>query len=263
MRNTLLFAVFAVSGCFNPRLTDGGFACDPSDPRPCPDGYFCRAKADIFVCTQSLAMPTPPADMAMSDGTNDMAMSGSTDMAQKPGDMAMSGPVDMAMTGSCTLANVTINEVQTSSILSASDEFIELYNNCNGTVSLSGSLVYRAKTSMVDNTVFVASLSGKTIAANSWFLAAGNAYSGGATPDVTFTSGMADANGGVALRDGGGIIVDSMGWGTGTSNGFQQGTPATNLNITMSRIPDGKNTHVNNVDFTDSNTSTPRAMNKP
>jgi hypothetical protein len=261
MRNTLLFAVFVLSGCFNPHLTDGGFACDPGDPTPCPDGLFCRAKGDIYVCTKSVAMPTPPDDMAMSDST-DMAMGGSsTDMAKKPGDMATTAPVDMAMSSNCTLANVTINEVQTSG-LTAGDEFIELYNNCAGTVSLSGSLVYRSKTGTTD-VVLIASLSGKSIPANSWFLCTGSGYLGSATSDATYSSGLADLNGGLALRDGAAAIVDSMGWGSGTSNGFQQGTPANNANVTMSRIPDGKNTHANSVDFVDSFTATPRAANMP
>lgn len=263
MRSTFLVAVFVASGCFNPKLSDGGFACEPSDPKPCPDGMHCLPKGDIFVCTTAKYIPQPPADMAMPTDNGDMAnQSGGGDLAMKPGDDLATTVQDMAMSGSCTLANVTINEVQTSTILSASDEFIELYNNCSGTVQLSGSIVYRSKTGTTD-VVFVSSLSGKSIPARSWFLAAGNAYSGAATPDVTFISGMADANGGVALRDGGGTIVDSMGWGTGTNNGFQQGTPATNFNITMSRIPDGQNTHNNRTDFTDSNTSTPRAANKP
>lgn len=265
MRNTFLLAVFVASGCFNPHLTDGGFACDPHDTRPCPDGYFCRPKADIYVCTRSAVVPTPPgddlatstdsSDLAMAGGPSDLAMSGSKDMAT-------GGVADLAMPATCTLANVTINEVQTSTLASASDEFIELYNSCTGTVTLAGSLVYRSRIGTTD-TVLVASLSGKTIPARSWFLATGTGYLGGATSDVIFPSGLSDTGGGVALRDAGGAIVDSMGWGSTTSNGFQQGTPASNFNATMSRIPDGVNTHNNSADFTDSTTPTPRAANKP
>jgi hypothetical protein len=265
MRSTFVLAVFALSGCFSPRLADGGFACDPTDPKPCPDGLHCLAKDDIFVCTTATHVQSTR-DMAMADTGGDMAMRG--DMALALGDMASGGPIDMASGGpidmamtSCTLASVTINEVQTGTSASANDEFIELYNSCNGVVSLSGSLVYRSKAGSTD-IVLISSLSGKSIAAKSWFLATGSGYLGTAMSDVTYPSGLADTGGGLALRDSGGNIVDSMGWG-GATDGFQQGTPCTNLHSTMSRIPDGANGHNNVTDFTDSNTPTPRAANKP
>lgn len=31
----------AVSGCFNPHVNNGGFACSSTDPDPCPVGFYC------------------------------------------------------------------------------------------------------------------------------------------------------------------------------------------------------------------------------
>ena len=47
MRITIVFASYcdrprSCSGCFNPRIADGGFVCDPAEPQPCPEGYYCR-----------------------------------------------------------------------------------------------------------------------------------------------------------------------------------------------------------------------------
>jgi hypothetical protein len=37
----LVVAALASSGCFNPEITNAGFACDPEDSPACPKGYAC------------------------------------------------------------------------------------------------------------------------------------------------------------------------------------------------------------------------------
>src|SRR5207253_2676636 len=55
---------------------------------------------------------------------------------------------------------------------------------------------------------------GVTLQPGSFYVFGGSAYAGGHPADQSFTAGLAAAGGGVALRDGDGSIVDSMGWGT-------------------------------------------------
>jgi hypothetical protein len=31
----------AATGCYNPKVKSGGFACAASDPQPCPSGFYC------------------------------------------------------------------------------------------------------------------------------------------------------------------------------------------------------------------------------
>jgi hypothetical protein len=87
---SLLF-VFTVTGCYNPKVQNGGFACSATDDPPCPQGFF---------CVNGLCIDHPGsggsgggggggvvADFAMSVG-GDMSLS-SGDMAHAPGDMTM------------------------------------------------------------------------------------------------------------------------------------------------------------------------------
>lgn len=266
MRFTAVLLVFAAAGCFNPRVTDGGFACDPSDPVPCPDGQLCRPSGSggLFVCTSQLGAPTPPvtsvADMAMDTGGNpgggdDLAMASPADMAKPP-----SMPGDMATTTNCSVSTLVINEVQTHGV-TALDEWVEIYNPCGKAVSLTGTLVYRSYNGSSDITL--AAINAKSVPANGYLLLANSDYVG--TTDVQFNAGtgMADSGGGVALRDNNGLQIDSMGWGNAT-NAFVEGSAATapsSNSQSMARTPNGTNTHHNSTDFKVATSPTPRAAN--
>ena len=39
----VLAAALVAAGCYQPKLKNFGFACDPSAAKPCPDGYCCRS----------------------------------------------------------------------------------------------------------------------------------------------------------------------------------------------------------------------------
>src|SRR4051794_20970034 len=99
MRNTAVFVFIVtstVAGCFNPKILDGGFQCDPANPTPCPEGYFCRDFSGSFLCTTGFGIPS--SDMSSSGGGGgggggtgggeDMATgSSSQDMTPLPPDM--------------------------------------------------------------------------------------------------------------------------------------------------------------------------------
>ena len=96
----LLVSVFAVTGCYNPKVQSGGFACAATDDPPCPSGFFCVNG----LCIDHPGSGggggvgggggTPVDDLAMSMPA-DMSMATSGDMAKPPGDLAMA-PSDMA-----------------------------------------------------------------------------------------------------------------------------------------------------------------------
>jgi hypothetical protein len=267
MRITAVFCVIVtslVAGCFDPKIADGGFACDPTEAQPCPDGYFCRNLSGVYLCTTNLSAPTGNEDMASGGGGGggggvvvDMATpTGPKDMATLPPDLT-------PLPGNCTPADLVINEVQTGSGVSggALDEFIEIYNPCGNPVTLTGAkLVYRADTATSDSSTLVSTIS-KTLTMQGYLLVANTGFTGSATPDYTYSSGIADGGGGVGLRDSGGTLLASMGWGT-ASNGFQQGSPAPTeaAGKSIARQPNGANTKHDSADFK-SSTPTPGASN--
>lgn len=269
MRITAVTLLVLAAGCFNPRITDGGFACDPADPVPCPEGFFCRDLGSGFVCTSALGagmVPGAGGDLAGGGGADgggaaeDAAMPpAGADLATAPGDLA--SPADMALPppSNCGLAQLVINEVKTAGA-TASDEFVEIYNPCAAPLTVTGALVYRAATG--DKDIKLCDIKGRTIGKTGYLVAGGSGYQG--QTDATFNAGtgLSDTGGGVALVDGNGKVVNAMGWGNAT-NAYVQGSaaPAAHANQSMARKPNGANTHRDNADFQVVSTPTPRAAN--
>jgi hypothetical protein len=90
---TMVF-VFAVTGCFNPKVQSGGFACSTTDEPPCPQGFF---------CVTGLCVDHPGSGGGGGGGGGggdpaiaDMTMSVAGDMSVLPHDMAQA-PADMSM----------------------------------------------------------------------------------------------------------------------------------------------------------------------
>jgi hypothetical protein len=269
MRNTVIFAALFAAGCFNPRLTDEGFQCDPTQVQPCPDGQFCRNFSGAYLCTSNVnAGTTGGGDMAAGGGGGaggggvggGGGGGGDVDMASpaKPKDMAMLPPDMTPPPTNCTATSLIINEVQTGPGL---DEFIEIWNPCGNAVTAAGKLVYRASGASSDSNTLVATVN-KSVPAMGYLLFANSGYTGSVAADYTYANGLADGGGGVALRDASNNIICSVSWGTSTSNGFGSGNPAPTeaTNKSIARQPNGANTHHDDVDFA-SSTPTPGAAN--
>ncbi len=200
------------------------------------------------------------AENANVGGERDLAVA--TADLTPPADLAHGAGDGGVVTMGCPAAqHVVVNEVKTGSAASASDEFIELYNPCALDVDLTGfSLVYRSAAGTTD--VVVINLT-KTITAGGWLLIAGPAYSNGGTPDQTYGTGrLAAAGGGVGIRDGAQLLVDSVGYGTAT-NAFVEGAaaPAPANDQSIARTPNGTDSGNNQNDFAVATTPTPRASN--
>lgn len=195
-------------------------------------------------------------DLAVGTAPDDMTSDTPDDLLRLAPDGGVIPPV------SCAAGlHVVVNEVKVGSATSASDEFIELYNPCATTIDLNGSsLVYRSAAGTSD--VVVINLD-KTIAAGGWYLVAGPNYSNGGTPDQTYGAGrLAAAGGGVGLRDGAQVLVDSVGYGSAT-NAFVEGAAAAAPpnGQSIARTPNGSDKNNNATDFAVATTPTPRAAN--
>src|SRR6184192_296177 len=112
------------------------------------------------------------AEDAGGGGDRDLSVPASADDLAMPGDLARDGGVVPISCGAGK--HVVVNEVQTGSAASASDEFIELYNPCAAAIDLSGStLVYRSAAGTSD--VVILNLT-KTIAAGGYLLVTGPTF---------------------------------------------------------------------------------------
>ncbi|HZS36158.1 MAG TPA: lamin tail domain-containing protein [Polyangia bacterium] len=243
-----------LAGCYGPKLSSPGFYCHAADNPACPNDQTCvdgrcvdKSAAEHFDLSGVTDGPPPSQD---GSGPTDLARADSS----KPADLS----VKDSNGGPC---GVKINEVQTAGA-TASDEFIELYNTCGTSIPLSGyKLAYRSAAGTTDVTLIT--FSSGSVPASGFFLCAGSGYAGSAF-DVKYSGGsMAGAGGGVALLDGGGSTVDSVGYGTAT-NAFVKGSaaPAPAASQSIERLPDGRDNGNNATDFTIGAMPTPGAANQ-
>jgi Lamin Tail Domain len=238
-----------VAGCYNPNLGNPGFYCHPEDHPACPGNQVCSDGRCVDP-TQALELDGG-LDLAVGPGSDG---GGGGDLARPKADLS---DRDLA-TGGCTL---TLNEVQTGGNAGAQDEFIELYNSCASARALSGyKIVYRSASGTTD--VDILTFSTVSAPAHGYLVCGQTNYSG--TADVTYSaSGMAAAGGGLALLDGSGATIDSLGYGSAT-NAFVRGSPAPAPASAQSieRIPDGHDSGNNSADFSIGAAPTPGAANK-
>jgi hypothetical protein len=92
LRWSVLTACAAVlaAACWNPRVTNGGFVCAPSDNPPCPSGFFCvnaRCVEQPGDAGADLASPSS-VDMAGAD----LATQSTPDLASSDEDMKACRP---------------------------------------------------------------------------------------------------------------------------------------------------------------------------
>jgi len=163
-------------------------------------------------------------------------------------------------------AALRVNEFSTGTTGSATDEFVELFN-AGATPAVVGGykLVYRSGAGTSDISLGTIP-DGTMLAPGAFYLFGGSGYAGARAPDQTFSQGLAGAAGGVGLRDGGGKLLDSVGYGTAT-NAFVEAhaapaPPSTAVPGSSDiRFPDGTDSDDNGADFRVTVVPTPGAPN--
>jgi len=138
------------------------------------------------------------------------------------------------------LPALLISEFRTRGPAGASDEFVEIYNNSDTPMSIGG-LKIRGSSSTATITTRLTINASATIPAHGHFLAVNSSgYSGNASGDQTFTSGLAN-DGGIALTMADDTIIDQVGLSAGSA--FKEGMnllPLTNdANQSYERKPGG------------------------
>jgi hypothetical protein len=163
-------------------------------------------------------------------------------------------------------SGLSVNEVMTGTAEAGTNEFVEIANPGSSPVDIGGYRVdYRAAEGTRD--IVLATIpAGTTIAARGHYLLGGSGYADAAPADAKFSTGLAAAGGGIALRNPAGDIVDSVGYGS-AANAFVEGSPApaapaeATPGKSTARVPDGRDTNDNAADF-EVTTPTPRARNE-
>jgi hypothetical protein len=121
-------------------------------------------------------------------------------------------------------------------------------------------LVYRSAAGTTEETL-AAVPAGVTLDPGARYVFGGTTFWG--PSNQTYNSGMASAAGGVGLRAPSGQLVDSLGYGNGTTNAFVEGAPAAAPapGASISRLPDGQDSNYNAADFSATSPPTPGAVN--
>lgn len=132
---------------------------------------------------------------------------------------------------SAQAADLSISQFRVRGPAGGNDEFVELFNRGNQAVDLSG---YKFNASNASGTTGtrLSLPSGTSIAAGCYLLLANSAsggYSGSVAADLKYSTGVTD-DGGLALLDGSGQLVDQVGLSSGSA--YHAGTPLASLGTT-------------------------------
>ncbi|MBP7687568.1 MAG: lamin tail domain-containing protein [Thermoflexales bacterium] len=141
--------------------------------------------------------------------------------------MAMVGFAIAAVTPASAIStNIVIGEFRTRGPAGGNDEFIELYNLSSVPVNISGWRINGSSSTGVTTTRATIP-NGVTLGAYQHYLMANTAasgYSGSATPNLTYTTGIVD-NGGIAIVDTTNVIIDQV--GMSATSAYREGTTLT------------------------------------
>jgi hypothetical protein len=164
---------------------------------------------------------------------------------------------------------VVISEFRFRGPQGANDEFIELFNAGNTPVNIGGWMVRSSNNVQPPGLFTRATIPANTVINPGCYYLVANSlssgFSGGVTPNATFTTGFAD-DGGVALTTSSAtVIVDQVGHGTvpaAYGEGQRLAPLTTNVNRSMERRPGGTLGHVdtnnNFADFGELNPANPQ-----
>jgi hypothetical protein len=154
--------------------------------------------------------------------------------------------------------DILITEIQTGSEVSATEEFVEIYNNGIDSKDISGwSLYYKSATG--SSWIKKATIISKVLNKGEFFV-----FSANMSGDITYSSTFSDLGGNIQIRDSVGLVVDQFAWGSANSP-LGSAASESKPGQSMYRIYDFEsaimqNTDDNFNDFEISNTPTPSKL---
>lgn len=160
---------------------------------------------------------------------------------------------------SASQKQILITEVQTASVNSASEEFIEIYNTTDKDIDMGGwSIYYKSATGTAWSKKATIDLETKIQTDGFWVFAAN------LIGDTPLTSGLSQSGGNIQIRDAQGNAVDQFGWGGGNA-ALSTAASESEPGQSMYRLYDFSsssmiNTDNNFNDFDIANTPTPGAF---
>jgi hypothetical protein len=165
-------------------------------------------------------------------------------------------------------SHLVISEFRSAGPQGQSDEFVELYNPSGGSVNISGWMVKRSSSCGTDISILVTIPVNTSLLPGQHYLVASNSFSGLTGADQTFSLGIAD-DGGVALTNASGTVIDQVGMCTDTQ--YREGSVLTPLSgaydQSYERKPGGAtscyDTNNNAVDFALNPVPNPQNENSP
>jgi hypothetical protein len=275
----------------------GGAPTQPAKPRSCNRNSDCKTAA-LPICSNHVCIAGPSSpDKGAGESCSDDSECASglvcdngkcTPTSQSPG-AACQGNDDCAPgliceDGQCTPGGIStddagggqagipngcgpvVNELQSGGV-TASDEWVELFNPCTAAIDLDGwKLAYRSAGNNSGRSDLLLVALTQKISAGGYLLFVGGGYTGSAKADGKWSGGhLAGDGGAVGLRDAGGKLIDSVAYQTlTTTNGFTEGAPAPNpeANSSIERLPNGADSDDNSKDFQTTPSPTPGAANR-
>ena len=119
--------------------------------------------------------------------------------------------VNLAVTARASQKSILITEVQTGTEVSASQEFVEIYNDSSTQVDISGwSMYYKSATG--NTWIKKATILTKILNPGEFFV-----FNSGLLGDISFSSTFSESGGNIQIRNNLGVAVDQFAWGSGNS----------------------------------------------
>jgi hypothetical protein len=137
--------------------------------------------------------------------------------------------------------NVLITEVQTGTEASASQEFIEIYNNGIAQIDISGWMFYY-KSATGSTWIKKATIGSRLIEPGKFFAFASNLQG-----DLSYSSTLSQTGGNIQIRDKSGAVMDQFAWGNGNLP-LVKSAVESNPGQSMYRIYDFENHTMQNSD---------------
>lgn len=146
-------------------------------------------------------------------------------------------------------STVAISEVQTGTSAGAGNEFIELYNQTDQAISLSGwYLDYRSASG---SSWSHKALLGGSIPSHGFYLLSAGGYA--ISSDQTFSAGLSGTGGHIRLIDASSAVIDLVGWGTAIAAEGNHAAAAPSAGQSIERLPGRLNESGGNAVDSDDN----------